>query len=458
MTDGGSPLAVVGGPLGRRATAAARSWPATVLPLMVLSAGMMALSVLQRGHCVAQGWKDSDQFWHACFSDLPSAYTLGNLQAGLPAYLGSTSELTRVDQPVVTGAVMAFLGGLVPDGSALAQSRWYFALWALLATALVAAMVWLVAASRPRRAADAALVALSPVLLLAPLVGPDVVGVALATAAIWAWARRHHALAGVLLGLAIGARTYPVLVLVALGLLAFRTGSYHAVRRVALTALGTLAVFLLPFLLGNAEAIPRFYHAWRAQVVGFGSPWILPQLAGHPLPSGAVTALAVAGWLMALLAAAAFALGARRRPTLPEVSLVLVGIVLVTGVSFPVQASLWLLPLVALCGVRWRDALVWAMAEGLHFVAVWLYLGGQSTPDRGMPPEWYAVFLLARVAAVGYLVWRVWRTAADRPEYEPTDEDPLAPGQGPDPWSDEVLDETAGDFTGRPDQLVVRFT
>jgi uncharacterized membrane protein len=142
-----------------------------------------------------------------------------------------------------------------------------------------------------------------------------------------------------------------------------------------------------------------------------------------------------------------------------EVALVLVAVALLTGKAFPVQASLWLLPLVALCGLRWRAHLVWAGAEALHFVMVWLYVGGLSKPDRGLPPGWYAVFLVIRVAAVAYLVWQVWRTAAAR-EPSLTDDPDLAADDPSDSWDDEerdaVVDELAGDFTDAEDRLLVR--
>ncbi|MEP6855772.1 MAG: hypothetical protein ABJA33_09900, partial [Pedococcus sp.] len=76
-------LAVAGGPLGRHASARATSWLATVLPLLVAVSATMALSVLERAHCLQKGWVGSDQFWHACFSDLPALYQLGNLDNGL---------------------------------------------------------------------------------------------------------------------------------------------------------------------------------------------------------------------------------------------------------------------------------------------------------------------------------------------------------------------------------------
>lgn len=467
---GDGALAVVGGPLGRHASARAGSWRATVAPLLVLSSAMVGLGVAQRGHCIRNGWNGTDQFWRGCFSDLPALYRIGNLDTGLGGYLSGTATL---DHPVLTGGLMALLGGLVPDGSVLEQTRWYFLLWAVLTAVLVAAIVYLTAASRPRHAADAAIVAASPVLLIAPLVSSDVFGVALVAAGIWAWSRRHPLLAGALLGLATTARTYPLLVLLALVLLGVRSGRLQVVGRALVGALVGAGLVVAPFLVSNPGAVAAPFSAWADSGAGLGSPWIIPQLVGHPLPAGVVTALAVVGVLAAVLAGALFALGANRRPSLAEVSLVLVGIALVTGKSFPVQASLWLLPLVALCAVRWRDHLVWAGAEAMHYAMVWLYIGGMSKSDRGLPAPWYAVFLVLRVAAVLYLVWRVWHTAAQRPAEEPSAaekpgvEEEVAPVEAPhevrephervdQPREEVDQDELAGPFAGARDHLIVR--
>ncbi|HEV7172793.1 glycosyltransferase 87 family protein [Pedococcus sp.] len=426
-----------------------------MVPLLVATGATMALSVAQRAHCVQMGWVGSDQFWHGCFSDLPSTYQIGHLHSGLAAYVGGTGVTS--DHPVLTGAVMAALGGIVPDGALVDQTRAYFALWAVLGTVLAAATVWLTAAARPRRALDAAHVALSPVLLLAAMVSSDLFGVALVSGGIWAWSRRRPALAGALLGCAVAARTYPLLVLLALVVLGLRAGRLAAVGRVLAAAAGAVAVVLLPFLVGNPAAITRFLQVWGDSMAGLGSVWMLPQLlTGTALPVAATTVLALVGLVLTILAGCLFALSTVRRPTLAEVSLVLVGLALITGKSFPVQSSLWLVPLVALCGLRWRDHLVWASAEALHFVAVWLYVGGLSRPDRGLPPGWYAVFLVLRVASVAYLVGRVWHTAAQRREVPEVKAEPDGEVEQDQLVEQDEPDELAGVFGAAPDRLIVR--
>jgi hypothetical protein len=447
-------LAVVGGPLGRYAGPRAGTWPVRLAVLLALMTATMALGTVERAHCIEKGWNGSDQFWHGCFSDLPALYQLGHLSGGLPAYLSGGAGAPSLDHPVVTGSVMALLGGFVGGGTVTEQVRWYFILWVLLATLLMLAAVFFTAASRPRHLADAALVALSPVVALASLVSADVVGVALLSAALWAWSRRSVVGTGVLLGLAIGARTYPVLVLLALLVLALRTGRGWTARTLLISCGATLLVVALPFLVANPVALTSAYTAWWQAAPNLGSLGMLGQLFGRPLSAGAGTGIALLGMAAAAAISSLLALTAPRRPTVAEVALVGVGIVLVTGKSVPVQASLWLVPLVALCGLRWRDKLLWAGAEAVHFVAVWLYVAGGSDPNRMIRPSWYAVILLVRLAAILYLIWRAWTQAQAR---LPREADPE--GEWPDdPDRDDIVDELAGDFRERPDRVLVTYS
>jgi uncharacterized membrane protein len=300
-------------------------------------------------------------------------------------------------------------------------------------------------------------VALSPLIVTAALISPDLLGVTIASLGLWLWARERPVAAGVALGLATSARTYPVLIAVAIALLASRAGAGRLGAR-------TLGVTLLTWTGVTVAAgsvtgwsVLRPYEAWAAAAADYGSPWFLIRLVGREVTPTAVTVLAVAGWVTAVAVAGAFALMARRRPTVAEVALVLVAIVLVTGKSFPVQSSLWLLPLAALAGVRWRDHLIWAGAEVVYFVAVWLYLGGTYDANRALPMGWYAVFTVLRFAGIAWLVWSVVRPALARPEAEEEAGDreaedaaaALARAIAEDP------DDLAGPLAGRRDAFVV---
>ncbi len=439
---------VIGGPLGRYAVPVAKGWRHTAAMLAAASAIPSGLGIVLRAPCIDQGWSTPDQFWHACFSDLPAAYRDAGLESGVGAFLAGGFGAPHPTQPPLTGFVMSLLASAVPSGPIEDRMRLYFSLWAVLGAILLALTTWWTAATVRRFPLRAAHVALSPVVVVALVVSPDVLGVALTAAALHLWSRQRLVGCGVVLGLAISARSYPVVVLVALLFLALRSGRVSAWARTAGAAVATFAVVLLGFGVLNPDAAVAAYRAWVEAGAGFGSPWLLPQLAGHPLVTGAVTILTVVGWVVAVLAGGLLALASPRRPGVAEVSLVMLGIVMLTGRSMPVQSALWLVPLVALVGLRWRDHLAWASVEGLHFLAVWLYLAGASVPDRGLPAGWYATFLVLRLAGVLWLVVATWRAASGRRpvlgEVEALDED-------------EEADELAGAFAAAPDRLIVSF-
>lgn len=465
----------VGGPMGRYAVPLAHGLRFVAALLAALSALTMGLAVVERAHCVGSGWNTPDQFWHMCFSDLPATYKDDGLSVGLVPFLTGSTGAPSIAQPPVTAVAMSVLAQLVPDGDSAHRMLLYFVLSAGLAGILLALIVWWTAMSVPRTPFRAAHVALSPVVVLTVVVAPDILGVAFVAAGLWAWRRERLVAAGVLLGLAVSARSYPLLVLAALFLVCLRAGRLDAFGRTAGAALGTVIVVTGLLALLNPDAALAAYRSWADASAGFGSPWVLPQLAGYPLPTGAVTVLAVVGWVVALLAGTVLALASPRRPGVAEVALVMVAIVLVTGKSVPVQSSLWLVPLVALVGLSWRDHLVWAGAEAVYFLTVWLYIAGLSVPDRGLPPAWYAFFLVLRLAGMVWLVVRTWRMARWRwPDLREEGEerrrtaslaghelDPelLAALEAADEESavEEETDQLAGPLRGARDQLIVRF-
>ena len=443
---------IIGGPLGRYAAAArstaASGWQPAAAVLVGLSSLTVALGVLQKGHCLTKGWSNPDQFWHACYSDLPVTSGIGH---AMP-YLSGAPHL---DQPLISGLVMWLVGLAVPDGSVFVQQQWYFTLWAVLIALIVMALVVVTAASVPRAPWRAAHVALSPVLVLAGLVSVDLFGVLLASVALWAWGRSKIVLAGLVLGLAISARTYPLVLLVAIGLLALRSGKMGAWSRLAGTALVTWLAVSLPWLVMNADGLLAVYRSWWRSAAGYGSLWMVSGLLGQSLPQGRVTGLVILGWVVALLVGAAFALSLDRRPTVAEVSLVMLVIVVVTGKAVPVQAGLWLLPLIALVGLKWRDHLIWAGLEATYFVAVWLYIAGISTPDRGLPPGYYSVLTTLRVAAWLFVLVQVWRVAKSR---APAVSSEPAEQRSVEQKQDEEVDPLAGPMAGAPDEVLVRIS
>jgi uncharacterized membrane protein len=439
-----------GGPLGRcaRVPGGALPWQPAAAVLTFVASVLVALGTLQKGYCTANGWGVPEVFWRGCYSDLPYLFSSTPLaEAGYPYPAGGAG----LAQPPLTGALMWALAAIVPDGTPFERQRFYVLAWAVVLVLILAVLVTVTARSARRNPWRAAHVAASPLLVTTALVSPDLFGVMLASYGLYLWSRSRPELAGVLFGLAIAARTYPVLLVLVVGLLAVRAGRWLAWAAMAGTALltyvGTLLVIYLAGLasggahgLGGLSGLMAPYRQWASAGPDYGSLWYLPRVMDVTVSPEVAVSLAVSGWVLALGLGGAVALSAPRRPTIAEVALIVVGVVLMTGRSLPVQASLWLIPLVALAGLRWRDHLVWASGELLYFVAIWLYLGGTSDPSRGLPLPWLAVFSVARLAGIGWLVVAAWRKAVRRvpapdPDLEPPWGAPLSvePGASPAP-------------------------
>ncbi len=406
---------LLGGPPGRRAKDLGwLVWP--ILILITLSS--MGLGILQKQHCRDRGWSTPDQFVHACYSDLPVIYQVTGISTGAVPYLNAEPERS-MDQPVLTGLTLWALAKIVPKDSY--GPRYFFDLAAVLIAILALTLVLTVQASSGSGLKVGLLVAASPLLALTSLVSLDLLGVSLATLGLWAWSRNKPNLAGFLIGLAISARTYPIIFLIVLGLLALRSGVLMSWARAVLAAGLTVLLLLAPWLALNPAGIRSGYRGWVTSSPGYGSLWLAPQLAsGGDLRIGPTiaTAAAIAGILAAIGYGAWLAFTSECRPPLAKLIFVVLALIVISGKAWPVQTSLWLLPLAALAWPKVRDHLIWWTAEVLYFISVWQNIVGSSRADRGLPSELAVAFLFLRVFAV---LWLVWQVVADirQPDRDP---------------------------------------
>ena len=135
-----------------------------------------------------------------------------------------------------------------------------------------------------------------------------------------------------------------------------------------------------------------------------------PPAAGQALSAAAINLLALACLLLACACVALVALTAPRRPRLAQLAFLLVAAFILTNKVYSPQFVLWLIPLLALARPRWRDFLVWQGIEGLHWAAIWMYLGqvtsaGPSQHNLDMP--YYVLAVAAHMLAMAYLMARV---------------------------------------------------
>jgi uncharacterized membrane protein len=416
----------VGGPAGARAVPAHRWWGPIRVTLAVACA-VFALSVIADAPCRENSWAERDhEMWTSlCYSDISFLYRERGFSEGSLPYAD-----TRLEYPVLTGAIMqgsayAAQATTPQDAGPVAESGRFYDVTAVVLG--IAALIAVFATSRTirRRPWDGLLMAASPVLLLSATINWDLVAVAATSLAILAWTRRRGALTGVFLGLGTAAKLYPVLLLGVLLLVVVRSprrrqdaGQFAAAVGAAII---TWAAVNLPVYLWAPDGWKAFFTFNTERAADFGSIWFALDLNDVSLPDP-INLVVVAAAVVLLLAIVVLALTAPEPPRLAQLAFLAVAAFLLVSKVWSPQYALWLLPLAVLARPRWRDVLIWQLAEVVYFVAVWWYLAGELTPAQ------YGAAVAIRVIGLLWLVAFVVRDIV-RPAYDPVRPyaDPLAP-------------------------------
>jgi uncharacterized membrane protein len=304
--------------------------------------------------------------------------------------------------------------GLLPD---VPSVQAFTVLTCLLLSLCALLLVRAVLGLAGRRPWDAAMVGLSPLLLVHAFTNWDLLAVTLATFAMLAWARSRPVLAGVLLGLGIAAKFYPLLLLGVLFVLCLRAGRLRAWGRTVVATVAAWSVVNVPVAVLAPDNWAWFFafstqrpanpeSIWNMLLHATGSRILDGPLAVGETPS--VLNAVVTVCLVTLAAGVAWlALTAPVRPRVAQLAFLLVaGFLLLNKVWSP-QFSLWLLPLAVLARPRWRSLLLWQVTEALVWIVTMLhYLG---TDNRGIEVEWFFFGVLLRDAAVVVLMALVVR-------------------------------------------------
>jgi uncharacterized membrane protein len=364
-----------------------------------------ALSFLAKAACRAGAWNTSiGQYQAHCYTDIYPLYFTEGLSAGQVPYLDHP-----VEYPVIMGAAMQVVAWAVrPIGSPYIRGREFFDLTTVLLSLCTVAAVLATAylAGRSRRW-TALLVALSPALILAAFINWDLIAMSLATLGMAAWAGRRHVLAGLLLGLAVATKFYPVFFFYPLLLLCLRSGRLRAFATTAgWAAVGWLAVNL-PVAIAAPSGWARFYTLNTSRGPDWGSVWYFFETEHWPLVGSlslsALNAVALLLFGLACVLIGWLALAAPRRPRVPQLFFLTIAAFLIVNKVWSPQYVIWLTPLVVLARPRLGGYLLWQAAEIAYFFGIWAYLitivTGAAT-DGGIGPGLYFATLLARLGAV----------------------------------------------------------
>jgi uncharacterized membrane protein len=270
------------------------------------------------------------------------------------------------------------------------------------------AVVWATAQLAGRRVWDAALVAASPLVIFQIFTNFDALATAFAVGALLAWARRRPVLAGVLIGLGVAAKLYPLLLMIPLVILGVRTGRLREVGRTAAAAVVAWLVVNLPVLIMFPRGWSEFFRLNTRRgddmdslynVVESFTNWqgFDPHLGLWQPPT---VLNIVVGVLFGLCCAAIayIALTAKQRPRVAQLAFLVVAAFLLTNKVWSPQFSLWLVPLAVLALPHRRILLAWMTIDALVWVPRMMYLYGEQ--NRGLPEQWFTVTVVIRDVAV----------------------------------------------------------
>ncbi|MBN9633884.1 MAG: DUF2029 domain-containing protein, partial [Actinobacteria bacterium] len=288
------------------------------------------------------------------------------------------------------------------------------------------ATVWATMRMSGRRPWDAAVVAGSPILIFQAFTNFDALATACAAGAMLAWSRRKPVVAGVLIGVGVALKLYPLLLLIPLAMLAVRTGKWRPVAKTAITALVTWIAVNLPIMVMYPRGWSEFFRLNTRRgddmdslynVVKSFTGWGgFDTNLGFWQPPTVLNAVSAVLFVVVCCAAIAYvAWTAPQRPRLAQLAFLVVAAFLLTNKVWSPQYSLWLVPLAALALPHRRILLAWMTIDALIWIPRMLYL--YDDPKFGLPEQFFTTTVLVRDIAVIGLCALVVR-AVYRPEHD----------------------------------------
>ena len=239
--------------------------------LLAASVLGMLLAFAEKVPCRSGAWNyDAKQFQDACYTDIYPLYYTEGLSAGKVPYTGHP-----VEYPVLIGGAMQAVAWLVRNIDVAVRGREFFDFTViLLAVCAVAAVLATARAAGPDARWQGLMVALSPALILNAFVNWDLIAVALTALGLAAWAARRGVWAGVLLGLGVATKFYPLVILGALLLLCLRARLRDFVKTFAAAVVAWLAVNL-PVMIAAPSGWATFYVFSKHRGADWGSVWYM---------------------------------------------------------------------------------------------------------------------------------------------------------------------------------------
>lgn len=372
----------------------------------------MMVGWLVKAPCLGS-WADGRQYNRLCYSDVAALYASDDRDRGLDEdripYVEAENEY-----PVLTGVAMWIAA--LPATSHGSFFNWTAAL--LMGAALVTA--WYLHRLTGNRAL---LFALSPTLAIYGLMNWDLLAVALATGATFAFLRHRDGSAGILLGLGAATKIYPALLLIPFAMERLRQQRASDAARLAATAGLTWGAVNLPFAVPAFDRWSEFFRFNSARPADWDSLWFVGE---HYLGVGwdppALNVLVVVAFVVTVAAVwrTAAALPGFRAWTL---GFPVVALFLLTNKVYSPQYGLWLLPWFALALPDIRLFAAFQVADLVVFVTRFQFFAEHQAVGPGLPFWMFqaAVVVRAAILILCIVAW-IRRQSAEHTEPLPLPE------------------------------------
>ncbi|MGH3583644.1 MAG: glycosyltransferase family 87 protein, partial [Mycobacterium sp.] len=295
-TIGAALSGTIGGPVGRHALIGRARFMTPLRVMLVIALLFLALGYTTKAACLQSTgsgtadqrvavWENQRAYYELCYSDTVPLYTAELLSQGKFPYKSFWVEkdsaggpqkqydgspaIRYMEYPVLTGVYQYVSMALAKTYTALtklvsvpvlAEVVMFFNISAFGLALAWMATVWATVRLAGRRPWDAALVAGSPLLIFQIFTNFDALATACAAGAMLAWARRRPALAGVLIGVGVALKLYPLLLLVPMVILALRTGRLREVGKTAGAAVATWVIANLPIMVLFPRGWSEFFR------------------------------------------------------------------------------------------------------------------------------------------------------------------------------------------------------
>jgi uncharacterized membrane protein len=435
---------VVGGPVGRHALIGRARFFTPLRAMLLIALVFLALGYSTKAACLQSTktgtadqrvavWENNRAYYELCYSDTVPLYTAELLNQGKFPYKSSWVEtdsagrprlqydgnvaVRYMEYPVITGIYQYLSMALAKTYSALsklvsvpivAEVVMFFNIAAFGLALAWLATIWATAMLAGRRIWDAALVAASPLVIFQIFTNFDALATACAVGALLAWARRRPVVAGVLIGLGVAAKLYPLLLLIPLAVLAVRTGRVREVVRTAVAAVVTWLLVNLPVMVlfprgwseffrlntRRGDDMDSLYNVVKS-FTGWGG---FDQHLGFWQPPTVLNTVSAVLFVLCCAGIAYVALTAAQRPRVAQLAFLVVAAFLLTNKVWSPQFSLWLVPLAVLALPHRRILLAWMTIDALVWVPRMLFLYGEQ--NRGLPEQPFTATVLLRDIAV----------------------------------------------------------